>query len=81
MGISDSKCVQNVIWLNDSTGSQDIYRKRDGKLLFSSVGIWGKDDKWLLDSIVISDSKCDLHITWLQNTTRFQDFYRKKDAK
>ena len=31
MGIWDSKCVWNIIWLQDTIGFWDIYRKRDAK--------------------------------------------------
>ena len=30
MGIWDSKYVQDIIWLYDTIGFQDIYRKSDG---------------------------------------------------
>ena len=31
MGIWNSKCVWDIIWLYDTIGIQDIFRKRDGK--------------------------------------------------
>ena len=31
MGIWDSKCVGDIIWLYDTTKFQDIYKKRDGE--------------------------------------------------
>ena len=31
MGTWNSKCVWNIIWLEDTVGFQDNYRKRDGK--------------------------------------------------
>ena len=31
MGIWDSKCVWDIIWLQDIRGFQDIYRKKDGE--------------------------------------------------
>ena len=34
-----------------------IYKKRDGKWLLDSAGIWDRDGKWLLDSMGICDSK------------------------
>ena len=40
MGIWDSKCVSDIIWLQDTKGYQDMYRKRDGKWLLGSMGIW-----------------------------------------
>ena len=67
MGIWDSKCIWNIIWVYDTIGFQDIYRKMDGKWLLDSMGIW--------------DSKCVWDIIWLQDTIGFQDIYRKKDGK
>ena len=67
MGIWDSKCVWDVIWLQDTTGFQDIYQKRDGKSLLDSMGIW--------------DSQCVWDIIWPQDTIGFQDIYTKRDGK
>ena len=67
MCIWASKCVWDIIWLQDSLVFQDTYRKTD--------------DKWLLDSMGIWDSKCVWDIIWLQDTIRFQDIYRKSDDK
>ena len=67
MGIWGSKRVWVIIWPQDTIGCQDIYRKRDGKLVVDSMCIW--------------DSKCVWDIIWLQNTIGFQDIYRKRDGK
>ena len=40
MGIWDSKCVSDIIWIQDTKGYQDMYRKRDGKWLLGGMGIW-----------------------------------------
>ena len=66
-GSWDSKCVWDMIWLQDTRVFQDIYRKRDGKWLVDSMGIW--------------DSKCVWDIIWLQDTRVFQDIYKKKDGE
>ena len=31
MGIWDSKCAWDIIWLEDTRGFQDIYEKKNGK--------------------------------------------------
>ena len=31
MGIWDSKCVWDIMWVQDTIGFQDIYKKGDGK--------------------------------------------------
>ena len=67
MDIWDSKCVWNIIWLQDIIEFQDIYKKIDGKWLLDGMGIW--------------ESKCVWDIVWLQDTIRFQDIYRKRDGK
>ena len=67
MGIWDSKCVWDIIQLQDTIGFQDIYRKRDGKWLLDSMGIW--------------DSKCVWDIMWVQDTIGFQDICKKGDGK
>ena len=67
MGIWDSKCVLDIIWLQDTIGFQDVYMRRDGKWLLDGIGIW--------------DSKCVWDIIWLQYITRFGDIYRKRDGK
>ena len=67
MRIWDSKCVLDIIWLQDTIGFYDIYRKRDGKWLLDSMGIW--------------DSNCVWDIIWLQDAIVFQDIYRKNDGK
>ena len=67
MLIWDSKCVWDIIWLQDTIGFQDMYMKRGGKWLLDSMGIW--------------DSKCVLDIIWLQDNIGFQDIYRKRDDK
>ena len=40
MRIWNSKCAWDIIWLQEATGCQDIYTKRDGKWLVDSMGIW-----------------------------------------
>ena len=64
MGIWDSKCVWDIIQLQDTIGFQDIYRKRDGKWLLYSMSIW--------------DSKCDQDIIWVQDSIDFRIFIRKR---
>ena len=36
MRIWDKKCVWDIIWLQDSKDFQDIYKKKDDKLLLDS---------------------------------------------
>ena len=67
MGIWDSKCVWDIIWVQDTIAFCDIYRKRDSKWLFYSFGIW--------------NNKCVWDIRWLQDIVRFWDIYRKMDGK
>ena len=67
MSIWDSKCVWDIIWLQDTTRFQNIDRKRDAK--------------WLLDTMGISDSKFAWDIIWLQDTIGFQDINTKRDGK
>ena len=31
MGIWDNKCVWDIMWVQDTIGFQDIYKKGDGK--------------------------------------------------
>ena len=63
MDIWDSKCLWDIIWVQDTIGFQDIYMKMDGK--------------WLLDSMGISDSKCLTDIIWLYDTIGCYNIYRK----
>ena len=67
MGIWDSKCFWNRIWLQNTIVFQGIYTKRDGKWLLDSMGIW--------------DSKCVWDIMWVQDTIGFQDICKKGDGK
>ena len=54
MSIWDSKCVLDIIWLQDSIKFQDIYRKRDGKLLKDQMSI--RDSKYVWDIIWLLDT-------------------------
>ena len=63
MCVWDSKCVWDIIWLQDSLGFWDIYRKGDDKLLFDGMSIW--------------DSKYVSGIIWLYDSRRFWMFIGK----
>ena len=59
--------IWDIIWLQDARGFYDINRKRDGKGLLDSVGIWNSKFVW--------------DIIWLQDTTGFQTIHSKRDGK
>ena len=46
MAIWDSKCVQDITWLQDTRGFQDIYRKIDSELLVDSIRVWNGKCVW-----------------------------------
>ena len=65
--IWDSKCICDIIWLQDSKRFQDTYKKKGGKLLLERMQI--RDRKFISNTI------------WFQVYKRFQDIYKKKDKK
>ena len=71
MDIWNSECAWDIMWLQDTIGFQDIYKKRDSEQLLDNMGIWDRDGKWLLDSMGFSDGKCVWNIIWLQDTVEF----------